>query len=242
VRRWAAGVVLCAVALAGLAVTWRLSASPPPPLYDGVCLSAPYRLLGHNPAPLSASQQYGPQSGNSFPTAELTSNGALTADNPEYENPAQAQLLLMNGAFVSTSPFTLSITPVQAPASPPAGQTIDGNVYRIVATTSSGTSLQPQSQEPATVLLRATSSSPPKTMYRYSGGTWTALKTFNAGCGDTFEAVSPSLGDFALMAASATTAPSGGAGTPWVPIVIAILIAAAGTIGGLVYLNRGGAR
>jgi hypothetical protein len=237
-----AGAALAAAAVAGLGIAWRASQAPPPPLYDGVCLSASYRLLGHSPEPLSASKSYPAQAAGRFPTDEVTTDGSLTPDNPRYENPAQAQILVMSGTFVSSSPFSIAITPVRAPAAPPAGQAIDGNVYRITATTASGAELQPQPQEPATILLRATSSNPPKTMYRYAGGRWTALKTFNAGCGDTFEAVSPTLGDFALLAAASTAPPSGNNGVPFVPIVIGILIVAAAAAAGLVYLNRGSRR
>ncbi|MBV8300386.1 MAG: hypothetical protein JOY68_00505 [Candidatus Dormibacteraeota bacterium] len=233
-------LALLALPTAALAAVWHALPAASPPLYDGVCLSDPYRLLGHTPAPNAASHVFGPVSDDNFMPSELTSDGTLMVGDPRYENPPQADVLLTTGTLVSpTEPFTLSITPVPSPATLPAGWTLDGNVYRVGAVTSSGVQLQPQSKDPATVLLRATASNPPKTLFVLYGGTWTRLQTVNAGCGDTFEGVSKTFGDFALFDQRAGgPAPPSGGGAPVIPIVVALAVVVALTFGGLLYLNR----
>jgi hypothetical protein len=229
VRRRAAACALL-VALPLLALLWRFGPSSPP-LYDGVCLAPAYRTVGQSPGPTSARQQFAAAPGpDDFQPSEVVTT----------EQVPQAQVLLEMGTLVSARPFTISVTPLlPAPQAPPAGWTLDGNVYRIVAVDSAGQQLQPQpGAVPATILLRATSSSPPKTMFRLDGNIWTSLKTFSAGCGDTFEAVSAKLGYFALFTQSSTPASPQGGGAPVLPIVIALSVVVVLTAGGLIYLNR----
>ena len=181
-----------------LVLVWRLLPASSPPIYDGVCIADPYRHLGGTPAPSSASSSY---SGSNFPTAEVLTN----------ETPAQAQILMMQGTFSAPSSITVAITPVSPPAPPPDGKALDGNTYQIIAT-SAGQQVQPNSQDPATIVLRGSGVTGSLILYVDSGSGWTALKTFNLGCGFTFEAVSPKLGYFALFrtAGSSNTASSGG--------------------------------
>lgn len=195
-----------------LVLVWRLLPASSPPLYDGVCIADPYRHLGGSPAPTSASSSY---PGSQFPTAEV-----LTS-----ETPAQAQILMMAGTFTASATVTVSITPVTPPAPPPAGKTQDGNAYQITAM-AGGQQLQPASQDPATIVLRGSGASGSLVLYVDSGNGWQALKTFNLGCGFTFEAVSPKLGFFALFRTAGSTGTGAGGGFP-VGIVVAI-------IGGLV--------
>ena len=190
-----------------LVLVWRLVPSAPPPLYDGVCIADPYRALGGTPAPSSASTSY---SGSQFPTAEV-----LTG-----ETPAQAQILMMAGTFTAASSVTVSIAPVAPPAPPPAGHTQDGNAYQIIAT-AGGQKLQPDSQDPATIVLRGADQSSSLVLYVNAGSGWQPLRTFNLGCGFTFEAVSQKLGYFALFRTAGGNAPSSG-GFP-VGIVVAVL-------------------
>lgn len=207
-------VIVLAVAL--LATVWRLLPAATPPIYDGICIADPYRALGGSPAPGSASKSY-PAEAQS-PTDEVITS----------ESPAQAQLLMMTGTFSSPSaPFTVTIKPVQSPTAPPAGYALDGNAYQMVATTSTGTQLQPTSQNPVTVVLRGTGKSQTLTLYVDSGSGWAALKTFNVGCGFTFEAVSTTLGYFGLFYQPASSSGGGGGdqggGFP-VAVVVAVVI------------------
>lgn len=207
-RRRQAWVAMGASAVA-LVLVWRLLPASSPPLYDGVCIADPYRHLGGSPAPTSASSSY---PGSQFPTAEV-----LTT-----ETPAQAQILMMAGTFSAASPVTVAIQPVAPPAPPPAGKVQDGNAYQITAT-AGGQRLQPSSQDPATIVLRGSGASGSLVLYVNAGSGWQALKTFNLGCGFTFEAVSPKLGYFALFrTAGSSGTPSSGGGFP-VGVVVAIV-------------------
>jgi hypothetical protein len=228
--------MLACAALVVLA--WRLVPAGSPPIYDGLCIASPYQLLGGNPPPTAASKSY-PAGGN-FPTSEIVTN----------ENPPQVQVLMTDGTFVSPqSPFTVTVTPVAPPAAPPpAGMAIDGNVVEIKAVTDSGQLLQPEPQHPLTVLLRATSSTPPRTLFRLDGTSWTGLKTFNAGCGDTYEAVSDHLGDFALMSTPSGGGNGGsnggggggggGGGFPTALLVAVLIVVVLGSTIGLLRVNR----
>ena len=214
VRRRQAWVAIGAGAVA-LVLVWRLLPAASPPLYDGVCVADPYRHLNGNPPPTSASQAY---SGSQFPTAEV-----LTG-----ETPAQAQILMMGGTFSATSSVTVSITPVSPPAPPPAGTAQDGNAYKITAS-AAGQDLQPNSGDPATIVLRGAGDTGSLVLYADSGSGWHALKTFNLGCGYTFEAVSPKLGYFALFRAAGAAGTSSSSGVPVGAIVgglAAVIVAA----------------
>lgn len=148
--------------------------------------------------------------GGSFPAAEVQTS----------EMPVQAQILMMEGTFIAASPITVSVTPEAPPASPPAGMVQDGNAYRITAV-SAGQNIQPASGMPVTVALRGTGASSALTMYVHGGSGWQPLRTFNLGCGYTFEAVSAELGDFALF-----RMPGGGSGGGFpVAVIVGVLAA-----------------
>ncbi|MBV8195369.1 MAG: hypothetical protein JOY80_07560, partial [Candidatus Dormibacteraeota bacterium] len=220
------GVIAVAAASLALAVLWRLLPAASPPLYDGICIADAYRSLGGNPPPGSASKMY-PAAAQS-PTDEITTMS-------DSEQPAQAQILMQGGTFSSpTAPYTVSVTPEAPPAPPPSGYTLDGNAYRIVAKTSSGTMLQPTSQNPVTVVLRGTSASNSLTMYVYDGTMWMPLKTFNVGCGYTFESVSTRMGDFGLFYQGSGTGGNNGGGqsggAPVAVIVGVVLVLIVGVI------------
>jgi hypothetical protein len=145
------------------------------------------------------------------------------------ETPPQAQILVESGTFVNSTPVTITITPVPAPATKPANGTIQGNVYQFSAVNSSGTELEPLSTPLAVfVILRALTSVPAPTIDRWNGTTWTPLSTFNAGCGNTFEASSVQLGAFAAVepGGSTTSPPASGGGIPGAVVigVLAVLL------------------
>lgn len=226
------GLLALAVAAGALATVWQVLPAGAPPVYD-TCLIGPYQLLGSNPPPTSASQTFPPTT--SFPTSEVLTD----------ENPAQAQILMTDGTFVSpTSAITVSITPIPPPARPPVGDSFDGNVYRIIAVATSGQQLNPQHSP--TIVLRATSTTgPPRKIARLDGTTWTKLQTFISGCGDEYEAVSTRLGDFAILktGGGAPSGGGGGGGGVPAPLVIAIIVVVLlATTFALARLNRGRGR
>jgi len=218
-----AGLLVMALAGAALLAVWRTAPSVSPPLFDG-CLAEPYRYLGANPAPTSARQTFA--GGQAFEPAEIITD----------ESPAQGQILMMAGTFVSSSAFTVSVTPVGAPQPAPAGEKFDGNAYRIVAITSPGGMLQPQTGVPVTIVLRATASNgPERTIIRLDGTTWTPpSKTASAGCGDEDEATSTRLGVFAIVIPAA----QGGGSSGGVPAVLVIAVIAAVLVVAVVALVR----
>lgn len=196
-----------------------------PPIYDG-CITEPYRYLGGNPAPTSTSKAYQPTS--DFQPAEVITD----------ESPAQGQVLMMTGTFVSSEPFTVTVAPVQPPQPPPTGKKFEGNVYRIVATSSSGKLLEPRAGVPATIVLRAaTSTGPQRTLVRLDGTGWTPLMTVAAGCGDEYEATSDRLGDFAMVepAGSTPSQPGGFPAAVLIPVIVVVLL---GSVFLLLRLNR----
>lgn len=206
-RRAAWGLILTATVLLG--ALWRvLPASPP--LYDGLCTADPYRELGNSPAPAAASTTY---PGAQFPAAEVATN----------ETPAQAQILMTSGTFSGGgAPVTVSVEPVSPPAPPPSGLRLDGNTYRFSAV-AGGQPIQPT--QSVTVSLRGAGDTGSLTMYVNSGAGWQQLKTFNLGCGFTFEAVSPKLGYFALFATGGARGSGGGSGGFPVAVVVGVLAA-----------------
>lgn len=224
-RRWGSVSVLC-VSAALLVIVWRLLPASSPPIYDGLCLADPYRLLGSSPAPVAASQSY--PAGNSFPASEVVTT----------ETPPQAQVLITNGTFISQSPFKVNVAPIPPPAVRPKNGTFVGNVYAVSATTASGTELAPR--QPVTILLRATASAgPARTVERLDGTSWTPLQTFSAGCGDSFETVSTKLGDFAVVAATGSTTPQSRTGSAPIGLIIGlILVVLIATVLGLLRINR----
>lgn len=96
----------------------------------------------------------------------------------------------------------------------------DSNAYQIRAV-ARGEELLPQPGMPATVVLRGSGLSSALTMYVDTGHGWKPLRTFNDGRGSTFEAVSNTLGDFALFRPPGSSA---GGGFP-VAVIIGLLTA-----------------
>jgi hypothetical protein len=213
-RGWA--VIL--VSLVALTLVWRFLPEGTPPIYDGQCIADPYVSLDDTPPAKAASMAF--PTATSFPASEV-----LTG-----ETPPQAQILMESGTFDNSTPVTVSITPVAAPAVKPPNGSIEGNVYRFSALSSSGTQLEPVSASLAVfVILRGLTSSPSPVIDRFNGTSWTPLSTLNAGCGNTFEVTSTQLGEFAAVnpAGSTTPAPaSSGCGIPGVAIIggLAVLL------------------
>jgi hypothetical protein len=209
------GWVVILVSMVALTLVWRFLPTGSPPIYDGQCIADPYVTLGGGTAPKPATMIFPRATG--FPAAEV-----LTG-----ETPPQAQILIEAGTFDNSTPVTVSITPVAAPALKPPNGTIEGNVYRFSAVDASGTELEPASPALAVfVILRALASSPAPVIDRFNGIAWTPLTTLNAGCGNTFEVTSTRLGEFAAVkpGGRASTPPASGGGIPAVAIIAGLVL------------------
>jgi hypothetical protein len=214
-RRRIAALGIALLALGALAAGRATGGGPP--LYDGLCVPPQYRLLGAGPPPPTASAVY---------TASQLAGTLELADN---ETTPQAQIIMGAGTLApasGASTITLTITPVKPPAAHPGGR-IDGNVYDFEAT-SGGQPVEAAPSHPVTVSLGSTTmGGPTLTLEHYDGKRWTALKTFPNGCGSTFDAASPSLGLFALVASGASSSPgssSGGSGPSALVFIVGALV------------------
>jgi hypothetical protein len=191
---------VAALALVGLALV--RGAGGGPPLYDGLCLPPQYKTLGSNPPPPTASMVY---------TTDLLATTQELADNPSAP---QAQIIIGAGTLApapGASTVTVTITPVKPPATHPDGS-IDGNVYDFEAA-AGGKPVQPAPSHPVTIVLGATASGGPTlTVEHFDGSRWTALKTFQSGCGSTYDAASPTLGLFVLVAQGGSASSPGAGG------------------------------
>jgi hypothetical protein len=190
-----------------------------PPLYDGICVAPHYLVLGGNPPAPSQSKTYS--------AADIASTFEV-ADN---DSTPQAQIIVGPGSLAAppgVSTATVSITPTKPPAIAPPNGTIDGNVYSFEVQ-AAGQPLTLATGHPATVVLEGTSSGGAQpTVEHFDGARWTALKTFTAGCGTTFEAASPALGFFALVVQGSTGSPSSpsSGGPPVALLVVAVVVVA----------------
>jgi hypothetical protein len=209
------GWVVILVAVVTLTLVWRFLPAGSPPIYDGQCIADPYATLGGSPAAQPATKTF--RASRSFPASQV-----LTS-----ETPPQAQILMEAGTFDNSTPVTVSVTPVPAPAAKTPNGAIEGNVYRFAARNASGTELEPASASLAVfIILRGLTSSPAPTIDRFNGTSWTPLPTLNAGCGNTFEVTSMQLGEFAAVrpGGSATPPPASAGGIPVVAIIAGLAI------------------
>jgi hypothetical protein len=209
---------LVAAAFALLALAAVRGSGGGPPLYDGICTTPHYLLLGGNPAPPARTKTYS--------AADI----AGTFEVADSDSTPQAQIIVGLGSLTpppGAATATVTITPVPPPSVKPPGGTIDGNVYSFEVQ-SGGRQLSLAPGHPATVVLEAPSMGGAQpTLEHFDGTTWTPLKTFTAGCGTTFEAASSSLGLFALVTPSGsagTGSPSPG-GVPSFLIVVVVVVA-----------------
>jgi hypothetical protein len=226
---------LAAAVLALLALAAVRGGGGGPPLYDGICLPPHYLMLGANPGPPTKSKTY---------TATDLAGTFELADN---DSTPQAQIIVGSGSLTATpgkSTGTVTITPVKPPATKPSDGIIDGNVYSFDVT-SGGHELTLAPGHPATVVLGATSSGGPQLVVEHFDGTrWTSVgKTFQSGCGTTYEAASPTLGLFVLVAQGATASPgpgsaSPGGGGPSILIVIVVVVVVLALIIGAARVGR----
>lgn len=223
------GLIVCGVALVALGALWHTLPVTTPPLYDGACMSDPYRYLSppagtHEAAALPATKNL--TVSTTSPATELTTN----------ESPPQAQLLIEQGSIaVPTGATTvqLSIEPVTPPTTLPTDGVIDGNIYKFTAAVK-GTVISTELAHPATIVLRSSATTgQPRAIEQLVSGTWHRVDASTLGCDDVHLATSTTLGDFALI--DTTTRPpssgvSGSSNTGNAPPWMLILIGALGVI------------
>jgi hypothetical protein len=223
---------LCVAALSLVALALVRGAGGGPPLYDGLCLPPQYKTLGSNPPPPTVSAVY---------TTDMLASTQELADN---QSAPQAQIIIGAGTFApapGASTVTVTITPIKPPAVRPGGS-IDGNVYEFEAT-SGGKPVQPAPGHPVTIVLGSTATGGPTlTLEHFDGSRWTALKTFQSGCGSTFDAASPTLGLFALVAQGGSSSPggspTGGSGPSVLVFIAGALVVLALVIGAVRVVRR----
>jgi hypothetical protein len=163
---------------------------------------------------------------------------AGTLEVADNDSTPQAQIIIGAGSLAvppGVATATVSIAPVKPPSTKPSGGAIDGNVYSFTVQ-AAGHDLALAPGHPATVVLAATSSGGGQRIVDHFDGTrWSPVgKTFQSGCGTTYEAASPNLGLFALVAQGGSAAPgpgSQGGGSPTVLIVIVVVVVLALVIG-----------
>lgn len=226
------GAVVLALAVLALAAVWRLLPASVP-LYDGLLLPPqPYRYLNPPPGvvhtskkPTSASQTFdlvGGQSGASFVgTGEAPPQARLIIDDAGLQIPK------------GEKSFTLTIYPVST-ASPKPDGPLDGNIYQLKVTGSSGAALK--LAKPATVVLRGTGQKGTPLIEELSGGSWQHLTTTAAGTNDTYYGNITTIGPVALVFAGK----GGGSNNSWIPFAVVgavvVVILAAGLL--LIRLSR----
>ncbi|HEV2005825.1 MAG TPA: hypothetical protein VGQ85_04350 [Candidatus Limnocylindrales bacterium] len=195
---------LAALVLGGaIALLAQLGSPVAVPLYDGVQVLEPYRYLtpasGQPGTPTSFSAEKPVQGGVS------TSFVAATK-----ENPPQAQLIVLPGAFVVTAAATtmrISIDPVPRPANSGASGAIAGNVYRFAVTDQAGIPLPiAQGANPPTITLRGPDGVTEGTIALLGAGGSVLLPTEHGGALAIFSTNPPALGDFVVLVATAATA------------------------------------
>lgn len=218
-----------------LAACWTLVPGPSPPLYDGLCLVNPYQSFPAQPGKPAAT--------DAVKTLDV-SGGEPATELITGETPPQAILDLGESVLdipAGISSIRLTITPVTPPSIAPGDGRIDGNVYRIVASTDRGAPINLRSGATGEVLLRPTSENPSvsKVIERLDGDRWTRLDTAPMNCADTQSAVTRSLGDFAIVVpgGSPPAAPEGG-GAPVGLILVGALVLVLGAVIGLVRVGR----
>jgi hypothetical protein len=193
---------LAALVLGGaIALLAQLVSPVAVPLYDGVQVQEPYRYLapssGQAGTPTSYSSEKPVQGGVS------TSFVAATT-----ENPPQAQLIALPGAFVvtaSTTTMKISIAPVPPPTTIGVSSAVAGNVYRFTVTDQAGIPLPiaEGGPNPPTITLRGPDGVTTGTIALLSAGGSVLLPTEHGGALAIFSTNPPALGDFAVVAAAA---------------------------------------
>ena len=187
---------------AAIALLAQLASPVAVPLYDGLGTVEPYRYLtpaGGQPGSPSSYNAEKPIQGGVSPSFVASTTG---------ENPPQAQLIALSGAFVVTATATtmkISIEPVPAPTTGGVSSAVAGNVYRFAVTDQAGIPLAIAAggPNPPTITLRGPDGVTEGTIALLSASGSALLPTDHGGALAIFSTSPPALGDFALVAAAA---------------------------------------
>ena len=181
------------------------------PVYDGLCLAAPYKYLGTPPPGVS---------NGGTPGRQEKTDVDLTPDSPVELNtdddtlgPALAQVNVPGGSLTISSPTTVHavLEPVPEPTVAPASGYIIGNVYRISLTASDGREIPLRPGAELTLYLLPSKAVPGTRIERLDGGRWTVLSTSTTpSCTNTLTASSDRAGVFALVDPNPRPASYGG--------------------------------
>lgn len=198
-RRTAAASLCLGAAIALLA---QLASPVGVPLYDGLGTLEPYRYLS------PASGQPGSPSSYS---AEKPVQGGVSASivASTKENPPQAQLIALPGAFVVTAATTtmkVSIDPVAPSTTGALSRAVAGNVYRFAVTDQAGIPLAVAQggPNPPTITLRGPDGLTEGSIALLSASGSVLLPTEHGGALGIFSTSPPALGDFAVVVAGAS--------------------------------------
>ena len=179
-----------------LALAVQVAAPVGVPLYDGVVVQEPYRYL----------HPTGDQAGSptSFSaTVQVAGTESPTVVAATTENPAQAQVIGQEGAFVLTPSATallVSVAPIEPPP-PPEGGTIAGNVYRFSVTDPAGTALAITPCDGCiSLVMRAPDGVGVATIQRFADGAWQEVETLHAGMVSLYQTNPKALGTYAVIA------------------------------------------
>lgn len=209
-----------------IALLAQLASPVAVPLYDGVQVQEPYRYLtpaaGQPGTPTSFSIDKPVQGGVSASFVASTK-----------ENPPQAQLIALPGAFVVTAATTtmkISIEPIPRPTTAGASA-IAGNAYRFAVTDQAGIALPiAEGANPPTITLRGPDGVTEGTIALLGAGGAVLLPTEHGGALAIFSTNPPALGDFAVLVAEAASA------APNIGLIVGAILAVAVPVALVVFL------
>jgi hypothetical protein len=213
-------------ALAALGLAWAVAPGAVP-LYDGLNFpDEPYRYVAppagyqHTPKPLSAK-------GSS--AVDTKSNADTIYVNTDEQAPQVNVVIPRRLLALSTDARTVTVNaaPV-APDRQPAKGTIDGNIYRVTATSdpASTVTFAPPHGDAATasdVTMRATTGRKPGPSFLYRpqpGQAWRVLTVFTSG-NDIYSTQFAGFGDYALAFG---VVPSSGHASSGIAILVSVLL------------------
>lgn len=207
---------------AGLALVAQLVSPVGIPLYDGLTLNEPYRYL--EPA---AGQPGQPMSFHATPGLDAggTSRSFAAATT---ENPPQAQLIALPGAFVPPTGATTMQVAIETvvPSVKPTTGSIAGNVYRFSVTDAVGNPFTLAGDAQPTLTLRGPDGVTGVVIGHLTPAGWQALATEHGGGLGLFTVLPTELGDYAVLvgvsAPSDLTTPIAVGLSLGVPLLVAI--------------------
>jgi hypothetical protein len=184
----------------GIALAAQLVAPVGIPLYDGVTVNEPYRYL--QPAP--------GQPGQPLPYAAAPgldpggTSRSFAGATPE--NPPQAQLIALPGAFIAPTGATTMEVAIEAvtPDIAPTTGSIAGNVYRFSVTDDVGTPFTLAAGAQPTLTLRGPDGVTAGVIGHLTSSGWQALTTEHGGGLGLFSTLPTELGDYAVLVGVST--------------------------------------